>query len=262
MIGACIFMTANHTRDLMWMGSPIQNNCLIYYAWYILTPFQSGFIPKDFTTNGLHLYHIFCKSIDRGRGKEVRAVFCDINMVFDRVWHNGLLLKLKNIGRDLNRWLESYPSNRKQRVVINGQTSGWINVGAGVSQGSFLSPLPFLTYINDIVRGIESPICLFADDTNLYISVGTLQLAAESLNSDLLTINSCANDWLVDLNLNKTVSLLVSRKSIPTHHPPLYFNNVMIQETNSYEHVGLTFSDLFFLISTHKNNYEDSMTVT
>ena len=27
MIGACIFMTANETRDLMWIGSPIQNNC-------------------------------------------------------------------------------------------------------------------------------------------------------------------------------------------------------------------------------------------
>ena len=27
MIGACIFMTANETRDLMWMGPPIQNNC-------------------------------------------------------------------------------------------------------------------------------------------------------------------------------------------------------------------------------------------
>ena len=27
MIGLCKFMTANETRDLMWMGSPIQNNC-------------------------------------------------------------------------------------------------------------------------------------------------------------------------------------------------------------------------------------------
>ena len=56
----------------------------------LLTTFQSGFIPGDFTTNQLlHIYHTFYEAVDNG--KEVRVVFCDISKAFDRVWHKGLL---------------------------------------------------------------------------------------------------------------------------------------------------------------------------
>ena len=41
------------------------------------------------------IYNNFCKSLDKG--KEVRAVFCDISKAFDRVWHRGLLFKLESI---------------------------------------------------------------------------------------------------------------------------------------------------------------------
>ena len=61
----------------------------------ILTSFQSGFIPGDSTTNQLtFLYNTFCQTLDAG--EEVRAVFfCDISKAFGRVWHAGLLHKLK-----------------------------------------------------------------------------------------------------------------------------------------------------------------------
>jgi hypothetical protein len=53
---------------------------------------------------------------------EVRVVFCDISKAFDRVWHNGLLTKLKSIGIQgpLLSWIKNYLLDRKQRVVING----------------------------------------------------------------------------------------------------------------------------------------------
>ena len=63
----------------------------------LLTPFQSGFIPGDSTTNQLlHTYHTFCEAVDNG--KEVRVVFCDISKAFDRVWHKDLLYKLAAMG--------------------------------------------------------------------------------------------------------------------------------------------------------------------
>ena len=64
---------------------------------HILTPLQSGFVHGDSTTYQLlHAYHQFCEAVDNG--KEVRSVFCDISKAFDRVWHKGLLHKLRGIG--------------------------------------------------------------------------------------------------------------------------------------------------------------------
>ena len=63
----------------------------------LLTKHQSGFRPNDSTTNQLsYLYHEFCKALDAR--KDVRIVFCDISKPFDKVWHQGLLYKLRKIG--------------------------------------------------------------------------------------------------------------------------------------------------------------------
>ena len=98
----------------------------------------------------------------------------------------------------LLQWFQSYPSNRRQRVVRNGVESNWADVLVGVPQGSILGPLLFLIYINDIVNNTGSSICLFADDTSIYIIIDDPQTAAFILNSDLDTINVWANDWLID----------------------------------------------------------------
>ena len=98
-----------------------------------LNALQSGFRPGDSTVNQLvYLVHN-------------EMVYLDISKAFDRVWHKGLLYKLESIGiRDpLVSWFKSYLSHRKQRVVIDGQSSNWSNVSAGVSQGSVLGLLLF-----------------------------------------------------------------------------------------------------------------------
>ena len=56
-------------------------------------------------------------------------------------------------------------------------------------------------------------------------------------------MNVWANDWLVDFNPTKTTSLLISRRQIPIAHPPLEMNNVILNETTSHRHLGLTFSN-------------------
>ncbi len=63
--------------------------------------------------------------------------------------HKGLLYKLKKNGitGNLFKWIESYLSNRKQRVVINGTKSNILQLPAGVPQGSVLGLPLFLIYI-------------------------------------------------------------------------------------------------------------------
>ena len=69
------------------------------------------------------------------------GVFLDMSKAFDKVWHKGLLFKLKpcRVEVDLLSLLECYLRDRKQRVLLNDQTSGWRKVNPGVSQGTVLA---------------------------------------------------------------------------------------------------------------------------
>ena len=143
------------------------------------------------------------------------------------------------------QWFEisSYLLNRTQRVVLTGQNSEWVTVKAGVPQGSILGILLFLLYNNDIVNRIKTKMRFFADDTSLFIIVDTTERATGSLNSDLQEINQWATEWLVDFNPSQTFTMTVSRKTTDVLHPPLFLAGTKIQETDTYKHLGIHFSN-------------------
>ena len=148
-----------------------------------MTNHQSGSRPNDSTINQLaYLYHTFSEALDKK--KEIHIVFCDIGKAFDKVWHAGIIYKLKRAGikGNLVNRFKDYLTNRIQREVIRGQSSEWGFINAGVPQGSVLGPLLFLVYINDIVNVVNGGIKLFADDTVIHITVEDNNSAAESLN--------------------------------------------------------------------------------
>ena len=125
----------------------------------LLNPNQSGFRPSDSCINQLiEITHEIFKAFDCNPPLEVRSVFLDISKAFDKVWHEGLIYKIKSMGvsGQLLNLLENYLTNRHQRVLLNGQNSAWAPVLAGVPQGSILAPLLFLIYINDLPNGLKA----------------------------------------------------------------------------------------------------------
>ena len=136
----------------------------------LLNPNQSGFRLSDSCVNQLLAitYEIF-EAFDCNPPLEVRSVFLDIWKNCDKVWHEGLLYKLKSMGITAEFYnLENNLTGWFEWVALNGQTSSWRPVLAGVPQGSILGPL-LIIYINDLPNKLKSNVKRFADDTSLFI---------------------------------------------------------------------------------------------
>ena len=166
-----------------------------------------------------------------GKGKIAQRVFFDISSAFDRVWHKGIIEKLEqieisNIALDL---FTNYLSNRKQRVVVDGIKSNFLDIEAGVPQGSRLGPLLFIIYINDIVEGLEGEILIFADDCSLVASGLDPNETTQVLNRDLDKILSWAELWKVTFNAAKTKEMVFSNKVL-NNSPPLMYNSTLIDK--------------------------------
>ena len=204
---------------------------------------QSGFKPGDSCINQLlSITHETDQSFDDNLG--VRAVFLDISKAFDKVWHKGLIYKLKQNGISGNilNTIIDFLCFRKQRVVLNVQVSHETNIEAGVPRESILGPLLFLIYINDLSDDLSTNAKLFADDTSLFSVVRDIKTSATHLNNDLKKISNWAFQWKMSFNPDpskQAQEVIFSRKLQKISHPSIYFNNIPIDEVSSQKHLGM-----------------------
>ena len=210
--------------------------------------FQYGFRSSRSTAN---LLTVVSDRIARAfnRSGATRAVALDISKAFDRVWHAGLLHKLKSYGisGQIFGLISSFLSNRRLRVVLDGKSSQEYPVNAGVPQGSILGPTLFLLYINDLPDDVICNIAIYADDTTLYSKCDQasdlwqqLELASE-LESDLRDTVDWGRKWLVDFNAGKT-QLVSFDRSKNTGAIDVKMDGSVLEEKTSFKMLGLTFS--------------------
>ena len=168
---------------------------------------------------------------------------------FDRVWHAGLLHKLKSYGISgpIFGLISSFLSNRRLRVVLDGKSSQEYPVNAGVPQGSILGPTLFLLYINDLPDDVICNITVYADDTTLYSKCNQasdlwqqLELASE-LESDLRDTVDWGRKWLVDFNAGKT-QLVSFDRSKNTGAIDVKMDGSVLEDKTSFKMLELTFS--------------------
>ncbi len=171
----------------------------------ILNDRQFGFREGHSTTHALN-YSVELVRKALKKKQHVLAIFIDLSKAFDTLDHKTLLEKLDSYGirGNTHRLLTSYLTDRFQYTSALGEKSSLLPIIYGVPQGSCLGPLLFLIYINDICNSSNlGEFVLFADDTNIFITVPNIDEAYNNANAILQHVHAYMNVNKLHINLGK-----------------------------------------------------------
>ena len=170
------------------------------------------------------------------------GIFIDYSKAFDTIDHNILLGKLERYGVRGSplQLFRSYLSNRQHKTKIQDHFSSSKSINIGLPQGSILSPLIFILYINDLNYISDSfAKTLFADDTTLTFTNDNFNTLIQTCNIELEKFNKWSIANKLSINTEKTYCMLFTNRHIPNILPPIYLNNQIIEYQSSLRYLGL-----------------------
>ena len=133
-------------------------------------------------------------------------------------------------------------TNRQQSVLLNGWTSKWTNILAGVPQCSALGLLAFLIYINNLPDGLKSIWKVFADDTSLYSKNNDIDTSNIDINNNLIKISIWAYQWKTSFHpdINKqAIEVYFPQWHAKSFPPPIIFKHNNVLNSSCRKHLGL-----------------------
>ena len=181
-----------------------------------LPPCQHGFLPNRSCASNLSVFlkHSW-DSIQAGA--QTDSIYTDYSSAFTSVNHILLIHKLKtsfNVTGPALSWIQSYLTDRRQRVVLDGCCSDWIPVRSGVPEGSVCGPLLFICFTADLPSVIQTNCIMYADDIKLYHRI-TSHSDTEALQSDLNRLATWSATWHLKLNPAKCHTITFSLRKLP-----------------------------------------------
>ena len=150
-------------------------------------------------------------ALNRGPDRSV-LVLLDFSKAYDTVWREKLLMTMlqKGVPVEIVRWLRRFLENRQAKVELHGHRSRCMKLEQGLPQGSVLSPLLFLFYIDTLANelesmGLDDVVCsLFADDVSILASKKDKEVATATAQKLVDTVDKWSKRWKLQLNADKS----------------------------------------------------------
>ena len=181
-------------------------------------------------------------------------ILLDFSKAFDTINHRLLLEKLSILGFsfEARKWIESYLTDRFQKVIANEDSSTFVHIKNGVPQGSILGPLLFNIFISDMRQYVNFSSChSYADDTQLKIStkIENINSAISDANKDLQSISNYCRNNALRINADKSYLLICGTKPAMKavdnlQIGELKINGEIIKRVKSTRNLGLTFDEV------------------
>lgn len=197
---------------------------------------QFGFRNSHSTIEQVNrVYDIIRNSLENK--KYCSAVFLDIQQAFDKVWHNGLLFKIKSKLPQFYLIIKSYLNARKFQVRFGQELSALQPINAGVPQGSVLGPLLYTLYTADLPTTEDVTVATYADDTAILAADENPSIASRSVQEAVTRVETWLTKWRIRASETKSVHITFTlRKS---SCPPVTLNNQVIPSTDVVKYLGL-----------------------
>lgn len=198
---------------------------------------QFGFREKHTTTQQCH--RIVNLIRDGLENKNIcTAAFLDIQQAFDKVWHQGLLYKLKtNMPSQIYLLLKSYLSDRHFDVKMEKDNRSYQLIRAGVPQGSVLGPFLYLLYTADIPTTNETTIATFADDTAIIALDHDPVVASNKLQTHLDRLQNWLQKWKIKVNHEKSAHITFTNRHVNCPHVTI--NHQVIPMKTEVKYLGI-----------------------
>lgn len=166
------------------------------------------------------------------------SIFLDVKQAFDRVWHDGLLFKIKQLlPTPYFLLLKSYLSQRRFYVCVNNAESEIGTAKAGVPQGSVLGPILYTLFTSDMPVSTNVTTATYADDTAILVSSPNPVIASSILQGHLDQLQTWFNSWNIKVNPEKSTNVTFTLRAGDC--PPLLLNGDAIPTSNSVNYLGL-----------------------
>lgn len=232
----------------------------------IIDPAQFGFQPGCST---LHAITKLINDISNGlnKGCPTLATLIDLQSAFDVIWHKGLVYKLHKLNFEPHviKIVKNFLTDRRFFVKFENKNSETKNIIAGTPQGSIISAILFILYLNDLPKP-KNLFCkiirlLFGDDIILYTTTKNIQLATLAMNNYLNDIFNFFAKWKLKMNVKKcqSISFVGNYKDLNPKirkealSAKLKISNQFIENVKNVKYLGLVLSSNFQFVDHVKH---------